>query len=76
MSTLEEQLSNHINIEESQIKLISDRLGALETQLSEVLDVMAQAKGALSLIKIVATIVAALASIWVFLNTNLNITLK
>lgn len=76
MSTLEEQLSNHINIEESQIKLISDRLGALEIQLSEVLDVMAQAKGALSLIKIVATSVAALASIWVFLNTNLNITLK
>jgi hypothetical protein len=76
-------LSNHIEHEEKKFDDIDGRLDTLETELAaikkgvtDILDAYSQAKGALTFIKILAGIAAALSSVYIFVTSNFSITPK
>ena len=69
-------LAIHAREEMERYEKIEARLTAIEGQMSSMLEVWTQAKGALTFIKILATIGVALAGIYTFISSNFTFTPK
>ncbi len=66
-------LSTHIVEEMQRYADIEKRLSQIEDKLDGINEVWNQAKGALVFIKVLASITAAIAAIYVFVSSNLTI---
>jgi tetrahydromethanopterin S-methyltransferase subunit G len=69
-------LAQHVQEEMVRYAQIEDRLAKIESKLEDITEIWAQAKGALFFIKIMSGVGAAVAAIYVFLNSNFTITVK
>ncbi len=69
-------LEEHVREEMIRYARIEDRLTKIENQLGEITSIWQQAKGALTFIKIMASITSAVAAIYVFITSNFSITPK
>ncbi len=69
-------LENHVKEEMERYAEIEQRLSKIESQISDLLDVWIQAKGAVSFIKIMAGLGAGAAAIWAFVHDNFHLALK
>ncbi len=81
--TSDSMLHDHIAAEEKKFEEFDERFDSLETRLAviekgvtDIIEAYAQAKGALSFIKILATIAASFAGIYAFITGNFSITPK
>jgi hypothetical protein len=66
-------LEQHIHDEEQRYEEIERRLLAIETSLQELTNAWTQAKGALTLLKVLAGIGAAIAATYTFLHSNFTV---
>ncbi len=69
-------LENHVKEEMERYAEIEHRLGKIEQQMGDMLEIWVQAKGVFSFIKIVAGIGAGAAAIWAFIHDNFSVALK
>lgn len=69
-------LISHIATEDKRQEDIEKRLAAIEASMKEMTDAWTQAKGALTLIKVLAGIATGIAAVYAFMNTNFTITPK
>lgn len=69
-------LEDHIEMEEQRLTGIEGRLESLEIVVNELKDIMVQAKGAVSFIKIVAGLIAMAAAAYTYVSNTFSITIK
>ena len=72
MNHLTEKLENHMVTDAEQYKDLKELVRANSTDIQNLTNIWTQTKGAVTFIKILVSIVAAITGIWAFLNSHIT----